>query len=82
MTTDGETPGCVRCVSMLGMRGSLWSHGSNRCKHFSLQRALYAGVLEACGTSSNHNAFHEFVALESHHETKNKVSTKKASDDV
>ena len=47
VTTDGETPGCVRCVSMLGMRGSLWSHGSNSCKHFSLQRALHAGVLEA-----------------------------------
>ena len=29
------------------MRGSLWSHGSNSCKHFSLQRALQAGVLEA-----------------------------------
>ena len=47
VTTDGETPGCVRCVSMLGMRGSLWSHGSNSCKHFSLQRALHAGELEA-----------------------------------
>ena len=32
---------------MLEMRGSLWSHGSNSCKHFSLQRALHAGKLEA-----------------------------------
>ena len=34
-------------VSRLGMRGSLLSHVSISCKHFSLQRALHAGVFEA-----------------------------------
>ena len=29
------------------MRGSLWSHVSISCKHFSLQRAPHAGVFEA-----------------------------------
>ena len=44
---QGETSGCVRCVSMLGRRGSLWNHGINSCKQFSLHRTLHADELEA-----------------------------------